>query len=392
VIDSNILDHPLGSKLPLKSDGPSIHRIEPEFRQFDGRPNFPNFEKMTKHDIPPISVHVTSFNDATIVALSWPHQLTDAMGGKDLLAAWSLVLAGREEEVPEVVGAREDILKHPDITARNDEEYVLEKHRLTGVAFLMFQLRFLWDYLWSGAREKRIIYLPNDSIQRIKAQVKEDIAANFTDVETAPWVSENDSLMAWITRAFASSEPTSRPITALNFLNLRFRIPLLLQSTGVFLQNMCIGTFTFLSAPVARGSVGQIALENRRHTAEQGTDEQSRRVLNRIIEEVEAKKAPCILHGPSDSVFIIFNNVIKLEVIKIVDFAPAMIRQGESSETRVNPLGSMVGYYNEYLDNKHDLLNQIVMYGKDHSGNLWMGGCLLPRAWKAIEESLETLK
>jgi hypothetical protein len=392
VIDSNILDHPVGSKLPLKSDGPSIHRIEPEFRQFDSRPNFPKFDEMTKRDIPPISVHVTSFNDATILALSWPHQLMDAMGGKDLLTGWSAVLAGREEEVPVVVGAREDILKHPDITAENDEEFILEKSRITGAALFMFQLRFFWDYLWAGSREKRIIYLPKDSIQKIKAQAKEEIAANVTDVETAPWVTENDVIMAWITRAFASTESNSRSITALNYLNLRFRIPLLLQSTGSYLQNMCIGTFTFLSAPIARSSLGQIALENRRHTAEQGTDEQGRRVINRMIKEIEAGKTPHLFHGPTDTVYIIFNNVIKLEMIESVNFAPAVIGQGESSETRVNPLGSMVGYYNENLDQMFDVFNQIGMYGKDHAGNCWLGGSLLPRAWKAVEESLEKLK
>jgi hypothetical protein len=392
VIESNILDHPAGSKLPVKTDGPSLYRMEPEFRPFDSRPNFPIFEEMTKHDIPPISVHMTSFNDATILALSWPHQLMDAMGGKALLAGWSSVLAGREEEVPEVVGAREDILNHPEITAKAEEEFILDNNRISGLGYFMFQLRFFWDYLWSGAREKRCIYLPKESFQKMKDEVKAEIAANATDREDTPWVSENDILTAWAARAFASSEPTSRPITVLNFLNLRFRIPLLLKSTGVFLQNICVGTFTFLSAPVARGPLGQIALENRRHTAEQGTDEQGRRLMRSMIDDIEAGKGPRIFFGPTDGVYMIVNNVIKIDLIKTAKFGPAVIRQGESSETRKNPLGSMVSYYNEYLDHMYDAFNAFVMYGKDHADNYWLGGALLPRAWKAIEESLEKLK
>lgn len=391
MIDSNILDHPVASRLPVETDGPSVHPIEPEFRPFGCRPNFPKFEEITKDDIPPISVHVTSFNDATILALSWPHMLMDAMGGKALLTGWTSVLAGREDEVPEVVGAREDILNHPEITAEEDEEWILGKRRISGVALLLFQVRFFWDYLWNGCREKRVIYLPKESVLKMKELVKEDIAANVTDPETAPWVSENDILTAWVAKAFAASEPNSRSITILNFFNLRFRIPLLLRSTGVFIQNICLATFTFLSSQVARGPIGQIALDNRCHITEQGTDVQGRKFLKSAMKELEAGKTPSPFFGPTDGVYLVVNNVIKIELIKTANFAPAVIRQGENSETRKNPLGSMVSYYNEYLDHVFDPLNYLALFGKDHSDNYWLGGTLLPRAWKAIEESLQML-
>jgi hypothetical protein len=391
VIDSNILAHPVASKLPLKTDGPSVQTLEPNFRPFDGRLNFPKFEELTKHDIPPISVHVTSFNDATIVALSWPHHLMDAMGGKALLSAWSLVLAGQEEEVPEVVGAREDILKNPEITAENDEEFALGKSRMGGIGLLLFQVRFLWDCLWNGSREKKVIYIPKETFKKIEDQVKEDIAANVSGVETAPWVTENDILVSWMGRVFATTEQSSRPITILNFLNLRFRVPLLLRTPGILLQNICVGTYTFLSAAVARGPVGQIALENRRHTAQQGTDEQGRRFMMSIYKDIEEGRTPHLFYGPITGVVLLVNNVVKIELIKTVDFAPAVIRTGEDSKTRKNPLGSMVSYYNAYLDGMYDALNTLVMYGKDHADNYWIGGALLPRAWKAIDEALKKL-
>ncbi|KAF5586548.1 3-hydroxyisobutyrate dehydrogenase [Fusarium pseudoanthophilum] len=62
------------------------------------------------HEIPQLSLHITLFNDAALVALSWPHTLMDVMGQQALLRGWSMVLAGRESEVPPVLGAREDTI------------------------------------------------------------------------------------------------------------------------------------------------------------------------------------------------------------------------------------------------------------------------------------------
>ncbi|KAJ9487553.1 hypothetical protein VN97_g5754 [Penicillium thymicola] len=391
IVDSSIQDHPVARNLPVRTDGPSLHLLSTNFRPFIARPNFPKFEELTRHDIPPISVHVTSFNNATIVALAWPHHLMDAMGGKALLAAWSSVLAGQEDEVPEVVGAREDILQHPEIAAEDDEEFILEKSRLTGGTLLMFHLRFLWDSLWNGSREKRVIFLPKASFEKMKARAQQEISASAPNTYPAPFASENDILTAWITRAFASSEPNSRPITVLNLLNLRFRIPLLFRSTGVFIQNICIGTYTFLSSRVAQGPVGQIALVNRQHTAEQGTDKQARKLLRSLVQDTEAGRSPRILFGPTDGLFLVVNNVIKIELMKTANFAPAVLRQGEESGTRSNPLGTMVSYFNESLDHMYDYFNAFLIFGKDHADNYWLGGALLPRAWKVMEEELRKL-
>lgn len=391
MIDSTIGDHPIASKLPARTVGPSLHLVSPESRPFNGRENFPVFKEMTEKDIPPISVHVTSFLDATIIALSWPHQLMDAMGGKALLAGWSSVLAGREDEVPEVIGAREDILQHPDIQKQDEEEFILEKDRLSGASLLLFQLRFIWDHLWNGKREKRVIYLPKESFLKMKDQIKAELAENASDVENPPWVTENDIISAWAARCLALSESSSRPITVLNFLNLRFRIPLLAKSTGVFLQNICVGTFTFLSSKLARAPVSEIAVANRQHTAEQGTDIQGRRLMNGMMKDIQEGREPRILFGPSSAVCMVVNNVIKIELMKTAQFGPAVIRQGESSETRRNPPGTMISYYNEYLDHMYDAFNAFVMFGKDYGDDFWLGGALLPRAWKVFEQELKKM-
>jgi len=389
--DLPIQDHPVARNFPTETQGPSTHLISTDFRPFIARANFPKFEELTQKDIPPIFLHATTFHDATIAALVWPHVLMDVMGGQALLAAWSSVLAGREEDVPNVLGARKDILQDPAITAEDEEDFILGKSRLTGLSLLIFQLRSLWDIVWNGARERRVIFLPKSSFEKIKTQTGQEVIAGFPQADHVPCVSESDILTAWATRAIALSEPNSRSMMVMSLLNLRFRFPLLLQSSGVFIQNMVLGTYTFLSSRVAKGPLGPIALEHRQRVIEQGTERQARKFLKAVIEDIEAGRQPRVLFGKSDGVPVVFNNVIKAELIKSANFAPAVIDQGEKNETRKNPLGTMVYYYNEVMDNTFNGLNIFVMLGKDYSGNYWLMGTLLPRAWTVIEEELRKL-
>jgi hypothetical protein len=384
-------DHPVASKFPKETEGPSIHPIPNDFRPFIARADFPKFEEVAQKDIAPIFLHVTSFRDATIAALVWPHVLMDVMAGQALLAAWSSVLAGREYEVPNVLGAREDILQHPAITADTDEEFILEKSRLTGLSLLVFKVRLLWDMIRNGSRERKVIFLPKSSYDKLKAQTRQEIAGSAQADGSAPFVSESDILTAWATRAVALSEPNTRSVVAMSLLNLRFRIPLLLQSSGVFLQNMVLGTYALFSSQVAKGPIGPIALGHRQHVTEQGTEKQTRKFLEAVMQDIEAGRAPRVLFGQSDSISVVFNNVIKAELMKTANFGPAVIAPGEKTETRTNPPGTMINYFNETLDNTFEGLNIFVMLGKDHAENYWFMGTLLPRAWDVIEEELRKL-
>lgn len=383
-----IQDHSIARHLPKQTDGPSTQPILNEFRLFAAKTKFPKFEELTKEGIAPLFLHVTSFCDATIVSLVWPHVLMDALGGQALLAAWSSVLAGREDEVPNVVGAREDILQHPSITADDEEEFILEKIRLTGLSLLIFKVRFLWDMVMNGSRERRAIFIPKSIYEEIKTRTLQDIIANTPETKPIPFVSETDILTAWATRAIALSEPNARSVVVLNLFNLRFKIPLLLRSAGVFLQNMILGTFALLSPEVAKGPAGPIAVEHRRCVAEQGTEQQSRKSLKSMMADVEADQSPRILFGKSDSICVLFNNLIKAELMQAAKFGPAVITQGEKTEMRQNPLGTMANYYNEFLHNDYKGFNCFWMLGKDKVENYWLMGKLLPRAWDVIEENL----
>jgi hypothetical protein len=160
-LDMNIEDHPLAKSLPKATEAPSIQPGPQVFRAFAACEDAPEkLEDFIYQDIPQLSLHITSFNDATLVALLWPHTLMDVMGQQALLHGWSLVLAGRESEVPPMLGAREDALYIATDKSVEQEEFIVGQKQLRGWSMLMFVLRFVWDLLWNQVVETRTIFLP----------------------------------------------------------------------------------------------------------------------------------------------------------------------------------------------------------------------------------------
>ena len=147
--DINIEDHPLAKSYPKATNNPSIQLGPEYFRSFAARKDAPEtIEDFIYQDIPQLSLHITSFNNATLVALSWPHTLMDALSRKALIHNWSLVLAGKESEVSSVLGTKEDALDlaiNESIENKNEEELKLRKYRLKGLNMIIFGLRFIWD-------------------------------------------------------------------------------------------------------------------------------------------------------------------------------------------------------------------------------------------------------
>jgi hypothetical protein len=213
-------------------------------------------EEFIDQDIPQLSLHITSFENATLVALSWPHTLMDVMGQQALLRGWSLVLADKNSEVPPLLGARKDaICVAADAPVDKLEELELGKKRLGGLSMLMFGLRFGWDLLWNRVVETRTMYLPKHAVAKLRSQAQADLAA-LDGGEEKLFISEGDVLTAWALRAVGTSLPQPRPVSALHALNTRFRLPSIANASGVYVQNMAVAAFAFLSPEVATGTVG----------------------------------------------------------------------------------------------------------------------------------------
>lgn len=391
-----IEDHPVAGQLPVPTDGPSIQPISSiEFRSFVVRwPDHPStIEEMIRIDAPQLSLHVSSFNNATLVALTWPHTLMDAMGIQALLHAWSTVLAGREDEVPPVFGAHKDVLE--TIEDSNDgkmEEFGADEKRMTGLDTMKFIFHNLWDRIWNPRRERRAIYLPKDIFMRLKKRVQDEANESSHTHDKQPFVSENDTLTAWVTRAVAITMPKSRPVTLVIFSNARFRLPLLLESTGVYLQNMVLVGLAFFSPELARGPLGPIALRNRDYIAEQATIQQTLGMLRTMRQDIASDKTPNLFYGDPHASILFVNNVNESDLIKAPHFGPAVLCQGDKKESRSNPPGTMLIYYNYTIKPLVDGINAVWMLGRDYAGDYWLEGKFLPRTWELLEKELKDME
>ncbi|KAJ2902537.1 uncharacterized protein MKZ38_000502 [Zalerion maritima] len=388
----DIEDHPLAKTLPKATNGPSIQPGPPGFRAFAARQDAPEtLEDFIYQDVPQLSLHVTSFNDATLVALSWPHTLMDVMGQQALLHGWSLVLAGRESEVSPMLGAREDaICAAADAAAGGKEEFRLKQKQLRGWALLMFGLRFAWGLLRNRAVETRTVFLPERVVAELRRQAGGDLAARNRG-EEKPFISEGDVLTAWAARAVASSLPRPRPVTVLHALNARFRLSSLAQTPGVYVQNMAVAAFTFLPPEVAGGLLGPIALENRRHLMDQSTEGQVLAFLRELRRGSKTGSDPTLVCGESDALLMPFTNWTRAAIFRAADFSPAVVRAGETEPSRSNPAGTVVFHHTQSMRPGPAVRNVVVVLGKDHSDNYWLTGILLPAAWAKIEEDMKKM-
>jgi hypothetical protein len=373
---SPIGDHPVANTLPKATPTASIQPGSHEFNEF--APAGPaTLEEYLTGDTPQLSLHITSFTDATLIGLSWPHTLMDAMGQQALLRGWSLVLAGRESEVPAFLGAREDALVLAD-DKEPEEPYHLTP--LKGWGMVKFGARFTWDLLWTSV-ETRTIFLPKKAVAELRRQAMDDISGEF--------VSEGDVLTAWATRAVASSMPP-RPITALHPVNLRFRLPSLINASGIFVQNMAVSAFSFFTPELLKGPLGPIALENRRHLKEQTTEPQLLALLRELRKTYTAGGDTTLLCGEPNALLMPFTNWTRANVYQAADFSAAVVRAGEG-DSRTNPPGTMVYHNANSMRPSPTMRNVVVILGKDHGDNYWLTGVLQPASWAKIEEEIEKM-
>lgn len=391
----DIEDHPLAKTLPRASDVPSIYSGPQPFRPFAVSEKTPTtLEDFLQSDAPQLSLYVTSFNNATLVALSWPHTLMDVMGQQALLHSWSLVLAGRESEVPPLLDAREDSIlaaAAAPVKEGEQEEYVLSQKRLKGWSLAAFGLRWVGDLLWSRVFEERTIFLPKKVVAELRRQAQEDLAV-LNDAAEKPFISENDVLTAWTLRAVASTLPPTRPVVALHALNARFRLSALAQASGVYIQNMSLAVFASISRQVAAGPLGPIALENRRHLTEQSAESQVLAYLQELVSEPRSGRDPtAMLYCETTTILMPFTSWTRANLFKAVDFSPALVRAGETGQSRSNPPGTIIFHHAQSMFQSVMNRHSIIVLGKDHADNYWLTGCLQPSTWARIEEDFKEM-
>lgn len=151
---------------------------------------------------------------------------------------------------------------------------------------------------------------------------------------------------------------------------------------------MAIAAFAFLSPEVVTGSLGGLALENRRHLIEQATEGQILACLRHLK---SGSHDPSMVCGDSNALLIPWTNWSRAKIFQAADFSAAVVHAGEMSPARINPPGSIVFHHAQSMRPNVATRNVIILLGKDLGENYWMTGVLLPPAWAKIEQEVERL-
>lgn len=354
-------------------------------------------DEMIDRDLPQLSLHITSFQDATLVGISWPHSAMDSLGFKAFLQSWSLVVQGREMEVPPLLGASQDVMLHMENqeSTSSRQHLIIGKHRLIGMTLLLFLMRYMWTMIWNPAPEVRSVFLPKAALDRLQGACQDEMAEQDKDsmdekiTKTAP-ADEETTLLAWFIRIAASATPSSKPVTILNFLNARHCLSSLLGRNGVYVQNMVCYSFSFLSSHVARGPLQPLVREHTRHIQDQATEQQCLAFLRAYRRETEGGDPYKLFYGPSDAHVIGCNSFVYADLVHAANFSAAAVLPAGLERGNGVPPGTMTCFYYHIVNNRLGCGPQcIYLLGKDHGENMWVVAALPPKVWKRVETALK---
>ena len=386
----SIMDHGLASKLPVPTEKTSIQPNPYNLIDLGVRPDIPKtVEEMIDCDLPQISLHITSFRDATLVGISWPHSVMGSQGFVTLLHAWSLVVSGKEVAVPRLLGASSDVLLEMENgeAPSSRQQWLARKSRLVGGKLIMSILRLGWSLFWNP-RDVRTVFIPKTALERLQSACRAEI--DEMDMGQKEHFNEEVTLIAWFAR-LAASATTSRnkPVTIINFLSAKQCLSSLIDQGGVYVQNMLAYTFSFLPGHVATGKLGPLVQEHSRHVREQSSQQQCLGFLRTYRRATKGGRSFKLLYGPSDAHVIGCNSFISADLIRTVDFSAAV--PSSTPETgKGTPPGAMTCYYYHIVNNRlGGGPDCVYLLGKDHGDGLWVIAALPIKAWKKVDMALK---
>lgn len=424
-LDIAISEHPLASRLPTPTNDGSVQDGADNFEEFAAPQVAPrSLEDFLTRDVAQLGLHVISFTDVTIVSLTWPHTMSDALGLTALVTNWARVLAGKEDEVVPLLGIEDDPLATvgKGELHMTEEPWALRGQILSSLGWIRFVLTMLWDAIRIGQCQQHMIYLPARSMHKLRETATNDLAAadtaNQGHTETdwhpqniprgggRPYLTENDVLTAWMTRMAAHSlgPRSTRSIAFLNFFEVRSRLPCVFQPAdrAAYVGNFIFASWAHVSAREAlEAPLGAVALRYRALLAAQTTEGQVRGLLRTFRERMAAGKRIGTMRG--DSMMVTCTNWTKARLFDLVDFGPAVVGRGapfggEGAEHRP---GRPVYYHAVNLrplavvkkggPPRIGTQKGVNILGKDAGGNYWIMAILPPSSWPRIQEELAAL-
>jgi hypothetical protein len=395
VFDQRIGDHPLAARIPTSLDlkRPTLFPSSEIFHDLvTSSGHATKFSDWTETDLPALSIHVVSFEDATVLTLSWSHVFLDAMGRQGLFNAWIAVLNGREDEVPPFVPLRIDPAH--DIAQKGfAKAHVLYSYALTGFWFVLFVFGYVYEMLMHPAETGRLICLPGSWVENLRQQAIADVVA-YGCVDDRFFLSHGDVLLAWWAKVTVAAQnlSSSQPINIMNVTNFRGLFPdnHLAADGAVFTSNANCSTNTLITSDqLAHISVGDLALRLRDDLQRQRTPEQASHLIAWQIES-NRKYSRLPLVGSWNQIMLAWSNWHRARFFDL-DFSAAVVRSGTPLESRPNKLGQPSLILPNGHTNGMSIRNAGPLVGRDPNGDWWLQFVLRDNAWTQVEEQFQKL-
>jgi len=354
-----------------------------DFRSLARHPDTPSkIEGWLYSDEPQLFVHIVSFEDATLVSLTWPHTFLDAMGRAALFDAWTLVLTGREKEVPPLHGFDSDPLV--TLGSAPTEKFALASHQVKGFYFFLFVVRYIFELLWYRKDEIRLVCLPASHVQSLKQTALQELAAQPPS-KTPPFLSDGDIICAWWSRMVVKSVPVApnRTILIMNAFGLRSVLANdLLPRDRAYVANAVSAVFALMPASsLLTKPLSDIASAVRRSIQDQGTRAQVE-ASTALAQEVVARTGHPHVFGDGSTQMIVFSNWTKARFYEL-DFSAAVAKRGEQGRNG-RPTYLHVSQFANGISPRY----AFPIFGVDGGGTYWLAGVLRTETWRKIEKSI----
>ncbi|KAG7046645.1 ankyrin-2 ankyrin [Colletotrichum scovillei] len=383
--DCSIKHNPLASQLPKATSRPAVIGTPPEkFQDLMRRSDGPkSMQDYIYRDEPQLSLHIVSFDDATLVSLTWLHTLWDGIGRQELLTAWTAILEGRDDDVKAFHGFGTDPLT--ELGTNPTEPFVLADQRLSVWGLARIVLGYVWDILRHPFEESRIACIPAAYIETLKKKVNQELSEQSAGPEKL-FASEGDIVTALVGRLWSQHLPanTNKPIVLGNVINIRPALAQdILPENTAFISNATSLILTTITAEdLWTKPLSYTAAAVRQSIQEQGTRAQieARKALE--------KKHSATFFGDKNMHQILLSNWGKAKFFE-TDFSSAVVEPHLASIAQPHKLGSPSLILSANYVSGFPLRFAGPIIGKDLDGNIWWGGTLRTGLWDRIAQTLE---
>ncbi|KAI6086110.1 hypothetical protein F4821DRAFT_278694 [Hypoxylon rubiginosum] len=377
--DTAFQDHPSASHIPRPpADGrPAIVGDPDDLSDLIYAPEVPKkLDDYILTDRPELGLRIVSFSNSTIVVLHWMHLSFDAMAKKSLLEAWVLMLQGRENEIPTPLAADEYVLEH--CGKNSTERHVLADRHISKPGVLWWVLQNGYNLMFRK-KEHRMVCVPAAylTMLRAKALAELDSQQTFPGQEKAPFVSEGDVLVAWLSRLAVANAADNSIIAVQQAYGWRPVLKDLIPSNRPFLSN-CVGFLVTLmpAKDLLQRPLSHLASHIRRSIKEQGSREQVEAYMA-LVRKDPSNKAPPFF-GTSSMQLLMFSNWQKANLYGI-DLSAAAVTP-RSTPLTASYIQSVQGPYN--------FTDGLIIVGKDAKGNYWISGYRCAGLWGMMEKQM----